>query len=382
MSKLEHVVRFRTASFALVISTFLMVPMNDFVMAAPDFLPPGLQRAIEVQKQHAKTLLKQTGVVGTAVGLGPDGAPVLQVYTEKAGLVSLPKFLDGIMVQEIAAGRFHALEACDNSGLPIPLCQPDSAKRPSGGGSGGPSTTTVDPTAYFANPVPIGVSTGNRNDGCSAGTIGARLGNNWVLSNNHVFGRDNHGQSGEDILQPGLYDTTCIDNPNNVLGDLVQVAPITFSGSNTIDAAIATFGTNDRALGCATPSNGYGAPDAFPAGTVLNVQTLLNTPVQKYGRTTSLTKGTIVSINWEGNIGYSAGFAHFEDQLIVYASKGPFVKAGDSGALVVGQPNQPKRPSGLLFAGDQSGRYGIVNRIDHVLDYFGLNLDGVPSCTQ
>ena len=91
------------------------------------------------------------------------------------------------------------------------------------------------------------------------------------------------------------------------------------------------------------------------------------TPVQKYGRTTSLTKGTIVSINWEGNVGYSTGTASFVDQIVVYSTKGAFVKAGDSGSLVVGQPGSAKKPSGLLFAGDSSGRYGIVNRIDNVL---------------
>ncbi len=378
MQRPEDIVRFRLTTSALFISWFLLTALNDFVMAAPEFVPPGLNRAIEVQKQHSESLLKQPGVVGTAVGLGPEGVPVVQVYTEKAGMVPLPKFLDGVMVQEVAAGKFHALEACEKAGLPIPLCQPDIQKN----GPGGSAGTTADPTAYFSNPVPIGVSVGNSNE-CSAGTIGARLGNTWALSNNHVFARQNNGQVGEDILQPGLYDTTCIYNSDNQLGDLTQFAPISFSGPNTIDAAIATFGSNGRILGCATPSNGYGAPDALAAGTTLDIASLLSTPVQKYGRTTSLTKGTIISVNWIGNIGYSTGTAQFVDQIVVHSSRRAFVKAGDSGSLVVGQPNnQPQKPSGLLFAGDQSGKYGIVNRIDHVLNVFKQNLDGSPSCTQ
>lgn len=362
-----------------------MAPMNEVAMAAPDFVVPGLNRALEVQKEHSKSLLKQAGVVGTAVGLSPDGVPVVQVYTEKAGMVPLPKFLNGVMVQEIAAGKFHALEACDRAGLQIPLCQPDIKKRPSGGGNGAPTTTTIDPTAFFSNPVPIGVSTGNRSAGCMAGTIGARLNNTYALSNNHVLGRENAGQSGEDTLQPGLYDTNCIDSADNTnqIGDLAQLAPINFAGGdNTIDAAIASFGVNDRTLGCATPSNGYGAPDPMSADTDLNIAALLNTPVQKYGRTTGLTNGTVASINWEGNVGYSSGTAHFVDQIVVSSQKGAFVKAGDSGSLVVGQPNQPKTPSGLLFAGDRTGKYGIVNRIDYVLATFGLNLDGGPTCMQ
>jgi hypothetical protein len=373
---------------AAFIGSFLVGPANEVAMAAPDFVPPGINRALEVQKQHSKSLLKQAGVIGTAVGLSGDGIPVVQVFTEKAGMVPLPKFLDGVMVQEIAAGKFHALEACDRAGLPIPLCQPDIEKRPSGGGAGGTTTTTVDPKAFFESPIPIGVSTGNRSAGCMAGTIGARLGNTYVLSNNHVLGRENLGVTGapidaDDILQPGLYDTNCIDSTDNAnqFGELVQVEEISFSGTNTIDAAIASFGVNGRTLGCATPSNGYGAPNPMAVGTTLDpIADLLNVAVQKYGRTTRLTKGTIVSINWEGNVGYSAGTAHFVDQILVYSQKGAFVKAGDSGSLVVGQ--NPLNPFGLLFAGNINGQYGIANRLDLVLSKFGLNLDGGATCTQ
>jgi len=377
--------RFCFIASATFIASFLLAPIIEVARAAPDFVPPGLNRALEVQKQHSKSLLKQAGVVGTAVGLSPDGAPVVQVYTERAGMVPLPKFLDGVMVQEIATGKFHALEACDKSGLPIPLCQPEIEKRPSGGG-GGTTATTIDPKGFFPSPVPIGVSTGNRSAGCMAGTIGARLNNAYALSNNHVLGRENAGEPGIDnTLQPGLYDTNCIDSADNAnqIGYLTQVAPINFSGgTNTIDAAIASFGVNDRILGCATPSNGYGAPDAMLWSTPLQVETLLSTPVQKYGRTTGLTKGTVASINWQGPVGYSSGTANFVDQIIVYSPQGAFVKAGDSGSLVVGQPGQPKMPLALLFAGDRSGKYGIVNRIDMVLQYFQRDLDGGPTCTQ
>jgi hypothetical protein len=377
MPRSKETVRYQFIALVCFISWLLVTPLNNVVMAAPGSVPPGLNRAIEVQKQHADSLLKQPGVVGTAVGIGPEGAPVVQVYTEKAGMVPLPKFLDGVMVQEIAAGKFHALEVCDRAGLTIPLCQPDIQKR----GPGGSTGTTVDTTVRFSDPVPIGVSTGNRNE-CAAGTIGARLGNTWALSNNHVFARENNGAIGEDILQPGLYDTTCIYDANNQLGNLAQFSSINFSGSNTIDAAIATFGSNGRTLGCATPANGYGAPDALAYSTTLDVEGLLQVPVQKYGRTTSLTNGTIVSVNWTGNVGYSAGTAQFVDQIVVYSRRGAFVKAGDSGSLVVGRPGAPKTPSGLLFAGDSTGKYGIVNRIDNVLNYFQKNLDGSPACTQ
>ncbi len=378
MHRSSDTIKFRLATLVLFISSFLLATLNDAVLADPGFVPPGLNRAMEVQKAHTQTLLKKPGVVGTAVGLGPDGGPVVQVYTEQAGMVPLPKFLDGIQVQEIAVGQFHALEACDRAGLPIPLCQPDISNNGRGngrgGGGGGSEETTGDPTARFPRPVPLGVSTGNKNE-CSAGTIGARLETNYALSNNHVFALVNNGQAGDGIVQPGLYDTNCIYDSADQLGTLHDFKPISFSEVNYIDAAVAHVGPTN--LGVCTPSDGYGSPNPMPYPASLEpIGGLLNVLVQKYGRTTSLTTGTIVSINWTGNVGYSTGTALFEDQIMVYGS-GKFVKGGDSGSLVV---DESKGPKGLLFAGDRSGRYGIVNRIDLVLNQFERSLDGGGTC--
>jgi hypothetical protein len=242
-------------------------------------------------------------------------------------------------------------------------------KPPWAGGPGGDSGNTIDPTARFDRPVPIGVSTGNIGE-CSAGTIGARVMDGtdvFALSNNHVYALGNNASIGSGILQPGRYDTTnCVSDLSNVIGTLADYEPISFSADNTIDAAIALSSTSD--LGNSTPSNGYG----MPKSTI--VSAFVGQSVQKYGRTTSLTKGTITGINATVNVGYSSGTARFVDQVIVSSNKGAFIKPGDSGSLLVANPG--RNPVGLLFAGNRSGKIAIANRIDFVINTLGVTIDG------
>jgi hypothetical protein len=190
----------------------------------------------------------------------------------------------------------------------------------------------------------------------------------YALSNNHVYALENKAPTGSKVLQPGRYDTAgYVYNPDNVIGTLSAFEPIVFStsASNKIDAAIALSDTGK--LGNATPSNGYGTPKS---STVL---AYVGMPVQKYGRTTALTKGKIYAINATVNVGYSSGTARLVNQIWVYSNK-PFIKAGDSGSLLVTDPG--KNPVGLLFAGDSSGKYAIANRIDLVLGALHVTIDG------
>jgi hypothetical protein len=240
------------------------------------------------------------------------------------------------------------------------------ATKPPGkpGPGGGPS-----PTSVWPRPVPIGVSTG-RADECAAGTIGARVKSGstvYALSNNHVYANENDADVGNEVEQPGLYDTNCTYSSGNDLGKLSKWTTIHFSsGNNTVDAAIAQ--TDTTTLGNATPQNGYGSPSSTTAAAQVNMA------VQKYGRTTSLTQGTVCVIDWEGDVGYSSGTAHFVDQIVVCATKGPFLKAGDSGSLLVTRDGK-NRPVGLMFAGNSSGQYGFANPIGAVLSALEVSID-------
>jgi hypothetical protein len=299
-----------------------------------------LGSAIAVQKRQTDRLLSIPEVVGTAVGLTADGQPAIKVYA-KAETKNVPLSLEDFPVEVEVTGEFRALAP---SGTP----NPNAA-------NGG-----IDPTSRFSRPVPIGVSTGNEGE-CSAGTISARLTDGtsvYALSNNHVYALENHAAISSRVLQPGLFDTNCAFSGSNVIGTLTVFQPIVFqsTATNTIDAAVALSSTAD--LGNATPSNGYGMPDSA------TVTAFVGQAVQKYGRTTGLTKGRVTGINATILVGYGSGTARFVDQIVVGSNK-PFIKAGDSGSLLVTNPSA--NPVGLLFAGTSSGKTAIANRIDLVL---------------
>lgn len=311
---------------------------------ALDKANPQIRAVMAIQNRHTPKLLEIPEVVGTATGLTAAGRPAILVLTRnivRAGAV--PESLEGMPVVVQVTGEIFSMK-------------------------GRPPKNDIDPTARFNRPVPIGVSTGNKGE-CSAGTIGARVkdgvGNVYALSNNHVYALENSAVLGSNVLQPGLYDTNCIFDSGNIIGQLDEYEPINFGGLNYIDAAIAL--SSKELLGRATPANGYGTPKAA------TVPANLGQAVQKYGRTTSLTKGIITGINATVDVTYSSGTARFVDQIVVSSAR-PFIKAGDSGSLLVTDPG--RNPVGLLFAGNGSGKLAIANPIDLVLERFGVAIDG------
>lgn len=59
---------------------------------------------------------------------------------------------------------------------------------------------------------------------------------------------------------------------------------------------------------------------------------------------------------------------------MILDSRKLFTKAGDSGSLIVRDPE--RSPIALLFAADSSGKYTVANRIDLVLDRFNVAVVG------
>ena len=314
-----------------------------------------LGRAAEVKERHADRLMANPDVVGAGVGVTQDGKPGVIILTKQPGVVGVPTELEGVPVEVVVTGEIFAIPAQEKE------------PSPSAGTKG---KASIDRTKWFERPVPIGVSTGNANE-CSAGTIGARVKDSngvYALSNNHVYALENNAGPNDDILQPGLYDTQCVFNPDNFLGTLDNFVEINFStiANNMIDAAIAVSSTN--ILGNATPRDGYGTPSAN------TVDAAVDLAVMKYGRTSGQTKGKIYLIDGTILVGYSSGTARFINQIGVLGSRGAFIKAGDSGSLLV--TSSDKKPVGLLFAGDSSGKYAFANPIGLVLDTFHVSIDG------
>ncbi len=336
--------------------TYLSVALLGLLLATPaaaqaPFDPPGLDRAIAAQDFHADGLMATDGVVGVGVGLTARGQAAIVIMTENLRVTGLARSLDGVPVVVRVTGKFHAIN-------PPP--------HDHGGGGG----EEIDLTSSFVRPVPIGVSTGHPN--ITAGTIGARVtdGTNvYALSNNHVYADENNANIGDNVLQPGSFDGG--NYPDDAIGTLFDFEPIVFDNftENTIDAAIALSST--AALGNATPSDGYGTPNS----TTADPAACLNKRVEKYGRTTSLTKGIAFVIDATVTVDYGdSGIALFVHQIVVDGGKGGFILPGDSGSLLV--LRRGKKPCGLLFAGTSTGKYGIANQIDLVLIEFGVSIDG------
>ncbi|HSM03223.1 MAG TPA: PKD domain-containing protein [Longimicrobiales bacterium] len=292
-----------------------------------------------VTRERTPGLMAIPGVVGTAVGLNPDGRPVMRVFLAHEGVQGVPDRLDGVPVSRVVTGQFVAL--ADRTGS--------------------------------ARPAPIGFSVGHPD--ITAGTLGARVTNGsqvFILSNNHVIAASNGANLGDGILQPGAVDGG--NAPGDVIGTLHDYEPILFGDggpnapTNLIDAGIALVDPAD--VSGATPTDeGYGAP-----GTTV-VPPSLGMAVQKYGRTTGHTFGTVSEIDLTVNVCY-AGFifctsiGKFVDQIGI--TDGTFSAGGDSGSLIVTIGNG-NNPVGLLFAG--STNRTIANPIGPVLQRFGVTID-------
>lgn len=333
---------------------------------------PIIKKVMEVQNRHTPKLIGKRNIVGTATGLTDDNKPAIVVFTKKKLKPgAIPESIEGIPVITHVTGEFLAMK--------------DSSKS---------KVSRLTPTSVWPRPVPIGISTGNAGE-CSAGTIGARVtagSNVYALSNNHVYALENTASTdpasrNSEVLQPGLYDTNCVYNPKNVIGNLADYVPIMFnntscdpntnpSACNIVDAAIAV--TTKGNLGNTTPANGYGTPNSTTyLKSSPKASLRIGLPVQKYGRTTSLTKGTVTEINATINVSYGPGKnAIFTNQIVIGSTR-VFLKAGDSGSLVVtDDPGRQYYPVGLLFAGSSSGKSAIANPIDPVLSELGVSIDG------
>lgn len=315
-------------------------PSGTARSAAPD--DPRLRAAIAVQEQHTRALMRRDGVIGTAARVSKGGEAVVVVYAlspEHARRAALPAALEDAKVEVRVTGLITALDANN----------PQTKERPA----------------------PNGFSVGHPD--ITAGTIGARVkdaeGKVYILSNNHVIANSNAATIGDAILQPGPADGGTLADE---IGTLSDYEPISFSASNTMDAAIAAVNGTD--LTGATPSSAYGAPGTSA------VDPALGLGVQKFGRTTGHTTGSIVATNVTISVCYEPAFpwgcnaaATFTDQFEVQSgTNSDFSAGGDSGSLIVTNDGQ-NNPVGLLFAG--GGGSTFANPISLVFDRFNVSID-------
>jgi hypothetical protein len=225
---------------------------------------------------------------------------------------------------------------------------------------------------YQSRNMHFGVSGGNVNDisnaFCCSGTLGSLLHagtTQYILSNNHILARQDQATPGEDISQPGLIDNGC--RPATIVADFTRAVKL----GNNVDCAIAQVkpGTMDSTgfiQGIGTISSVVKAPS-------------IGLAVEKSGRTTGTTTGTIGSIHTSVNVQYQIRCGQGKKYVISYTNQvvvnsSSFSAGGDSGSLIVSN-NSCHQPVALLFAGSSSTTIG--NPIGEVLSKLGGGLSFV-----
>ena len=243
-------------------------------------------------------------------------------------------------------------------------------------------------------PAPGGVSIGHRD--ITAGTLGCivkKNGSRVILSNNHVLANSNAAQIGDAILQPGPHDGGKF--PDDHIANLLDFVPISLSGGSDIPsdcpignnfaavlnlfASITGSHTRLQAVRILAEDNRVDAAIAKPlndtdvSDEILDIGAiagmtpgLLGMAIQKSGRTTEYTKGSIEQVDVTVNVQYGGGqVGRFVDQLLA----GPMSQGGDSGSAVL---DNDKKLVGLLFAGSDTTT--IINRMENVFTALDLTL--------
>ncbi len=308
--------------------------------------------AIAVQAANQPALLATEGVRGVGVGMVNDSLGIVVLVDSTNTAATLPTTLDGFPVSAVTVGTIRALDC----------------------GSG-------NPQAAFPLPVPLGVSGGNGitvtiqgGVECVGGTIGFKVRDNtnpgvvgWI-SNAHVVANQTNlcpdaTLIGTPEYQPGLIDTDCIPDQN--VGFLKRVVPINFSGGNSVvDAGFVQ--SSDSEVSSTILNLGPQVNNVVPA--------FVGQTVQKDGRTTACTVGTVTAINMVELVQYDCGSVAMFTNNIMITPMPPspaFALPGDSGSPIVDPDNNAVA---LLYAGDPSTGVAFGLPIGSVLSALNVSL--------
>jgi hypothetical protein len=344
--------------FAVAITSILL-SLGASASPQPDILDEAhaaVQAVMAVQEEVTPSLMEQSEILGTAVGLDNiAGAPVLTVYVDRdatnVGQVirNLPQEIRGVRVQIEPADEIRATGYTARQTPPISL-----------GTSGG-----------WAYDLAHGY--------CCGGTLGSlvRIGSaQYILSACHVLegdivlgGNNRIAQTGDPVIQPGLVDENCNRLLAQTVGTLVKRSSLTHSN---VDCAIARVvagmvRTDGAILGIGTISHYISAAS-------------LNQHVKKSGRTTGLTHSWISGLNATVRVTFTnechggTYYKTFSGQIVVNNQSMAFLKAGDSGSLLVQDISTNPRAIGLLFAGNSTAAF--ANPIGQVLNFLGATMVG------
>ena len=248
----------------------------------------------------------------------------------------LPTHIEGVETDVIETGKFRAQ---------APVAR--RRRRPAQPGC----------SLGFQLPVP-------HDDLLMAGTFGAlvaRDATHFILSNNHVLANENQLPLGSPIFQPGLLDH---GNPaTDAIARLAQFVPLSAATPNRVDCAIAEVADPDLVRARVMSRVGK-LRSAQPIDAVEGMR------VEKVGRGTGYTAGTIFDMSATVTLDYELGDLKFVDQILIRGVSGVFSADGDSGAIVVEVDSGAAL--GLLIGG--SPEYSIANHLADVLTELGVSL--------
>jgi hypothetical protein len=310
-----------------------------------------------VQAVNQPALLATEGVRGVGIGQVDSNLAIVVLVDSTNTAALLPSSLDGFPVSAVTVDTIRPLD-CGSS----------------------------NPQLAYPLPIPLGVSGGNDLPvlgGCASGTIGFKVRDNanprvvgWV-SNAHVAANGTNGCPGAPIgtpeYQPGPVDTTPVCSAGQLVGTLNRFVAINFSGGNSVvDAAFVQ------------------SSDADVSSTILNLGPQVNNVVppfvgqfvQKDGRTTACTEGTVTAINLAFPITYDCGSTALFTNNIMITPLPPapaFAAAGDSGSPIVDPANNAVA---LLYAGDPTTGVAFGFPIASVLSALNVSLASSVGSSQ
>jgi hypothetical protein len=197
-----------------------------------------------------------------------------------------------------------------------------------------------------------------------AGTLGAVVtadGVSYILSNNHVLANENALPLGTPIFQPGLLDSGSAMNDR--IATLARFVPLQTDKPNRVDCALAIIVDAAAVAPAILPKIGR-LKSAEP------IEAAEGMPVEKTGRATGYTVGTVFDVSATVPIEFELGSLTFEDQILIRSEGGAFSDGGDSGSLIVEIAS--RRATGLLVGG--SPQFAIANDIREVLESLNVKL--------
>ena len=205
----------------------------------------------------------------------------------------------------------------------------------------------------------------------------------YGISCNHVVGGCSTARPGTPIVVPGIQDVSSQHAEIHLIGDHFAAAPMSQglpSVSNiSTNRDLACFELREPGLVTSMQGSGDDAYDT-PV-TFAKVQAGL--AVQKWGRSTGLTRGRISNVIYGEPVEYNVtsyygpvysqvfkGTVYFKE---IYEVEGrPFSLGGDSGALVVTRTAGDEKVVGIVIAGSQ--QKSLVLPLKPALDVLKLSL--------